>query len=457
MSWRPTQTDLSAIAGPADGWTYDCVFQEIDIASRELIFEWKSLDHVPVENVRSLSVFRVSLSPGCVADDCEQTYYAPGGRNSDGSTEDAPFDYCHMNSIKKDSAGNYITSMRGPSAVYYIDGESGELLWTLSGKNSSFEMQDGATFWYQHDAHVLGDAEANPLRVSIFDNGAEASGDAPAEPMRGIILSLDTDAMTASLEQEYLPTVGGYAQSQGGMDVLDDGQVFIGWGSEPYFGMYQEDGTLMYEAQFGTGSSDVQSYRAHHQVWIGAPTTPPSFVVQGMAMDGGNDTSGLTGFVSWNGATEVETWVLLGSTTTAAPGQNLRELGRTQRMGFESNFTIDANNGETFFAVAAYDADDGCLGVSEMLDVSGGNATSTGVMGACPNGAPTVTPSAELPEPTESGGGDSDGGDSGSGGDNGDSGDSGSGGENAGANLVPSAMLAIAGGLAGVAATLLAL
>jgi hypothetical protein len=32
-----------------DGWTFDCVFQEIDLGSNELLFEWRSLEHVPIE------------------------------------------------------------------------------------------------------------------------------------------------------------------------------------------------------------------------------------------------------------------------------------------------------------------------------------------------------------------------------------------------------------------------
>lgn len=31
-AWRLVQTDLSAVNGPTDGWTFDCVVQEVDVA-----------------------------------------------------------------------------------------------------------------------------------------------------------------------------------------------------------------------------------------------------------------------------------------------------------------------------------------------------------------------------------------------------------------------------------------
>ena len=48
-SWRVTETDLSSIGGPVDGWTFDCVFQEIDIQRNQLLFEWRSLEHVAID------------------------------------------------------------------------------------------------------------------------------------------------------------------------------------------------------------------------------------------------------------------------------------------------------------------------------------------------------------------------------------------------------------------------
>lgn len=105
-SWRVTSADLTAVGGPADGWTWDCVFQETttepDPSARTVLFEWHSLDHVPVE----------------------QTYF--GISDNAGSAEDDPFDYCHINSLEKTNDGNYLVSMRGPSTIYHISAETGQ-------------------------------------------------------------------------------------------------------------------------------------------------------------------------------------------------------------------------------------------------------------------------------------------------------------------------------------------
>ena len=46
---------------------------------------------------------------------------------------------CHLNSIDKDRDGNYLVSLRHTCGVYYINGTTGDLIWTLGSVNSSFE------------------------------------------------------------------------------------------------------------------------------------------------------------------------------------------------------------------------------------------------------------------------------------------------------------------------------
>lgn len=160
----------------------------------QLLFEWRSLEHVPVE----------------------QTYFAIS--NDDGSSEDNAFDYCHINSVEKDSLGNYLVSMRGPSTIYYIDGQTSEVRWELGGKSSSFDMGEGATFWYQHDARFRSDSSQSVFNVSLFDNAAGGDGD--EEPTaRAIMVQLNMDTMEATLVWEHLPSFNTTAPSQGNTQV----------------------------------------------------------------------------------------------------------------------------------------------------------------------------------------------------------------------------------------------
>lgn len=74
-SWRLVSgVNLSTTEVPgatADGWTFDCVFQEMDLGSSELLFEWRSLEHVPIE----------------------ESYFEPTTGDAHASESD-PFDYC---------------------------------------------------------------------------------------------------------------------------------------------------------------------------------------------------------------------------------------------------------------------------------------------------------------------------------------------------------------------------
>lgn len=67
-------------------------------------------------------------------------------QENNGNSSDNAFDFCHINSVEKIAAtGDYLISMRGPSTIYLIDGQSGEITWRLSGKYSNFTMGENAT------------------------------------------------------------------------------------------------------------------------------------------------------------------------------------------------------------------------------------------------------------------------------------------------------------------------
>jgi hypothetical protein len=122
-AWRLTETDLTPSNGTGTGWTFDCVFQEVDISGEtdKLMFEWSALAH---------------MNTG-------ESYFTVQG---DGNSSSNPFDWCHINSLEKISAtGNWLVSLRGPSTLYYIDGQNGDILWRLGGKNSNFTMGTNAT------------------------------------------------------------------------------------------------------------------------------------------------------------------------------------------------------------------------------------------------------------------------------------------------------------------------
>jgi len=317
-AYKPVTTSLSRVGGPAKGVVLSGVVQEIDIPSGRVLFEWSSLDHVPVTD---------SYSPFA------------------GGTKAAPWDYFHVNSISIAPDGSLLVSARHTSTVYKVARPSGKVVWQLGGKRSSFGMGPGARFWFQHHALPQG-----PDTVSIFDDGG---GPPEKEPQsRGILLNLDTRAMRATLQRSYVHPTRLQATSQGSMQVLPGGRVLIGWGNLPYFSEFTQNGTLIMDGRFPAGD---ESYRAFTAAWTGHPTDIPAVAARM------NPAGGSVVYASWNGATQVGSWTVLAGKT---PG-GLVPAGSAPRHGFETRIAV--NSLGPYFAVTADDASGRELGRSATV------------------------------------------------------------------------------------------
>ena len=95
----------------------------------------------------------------------------------------------------------------------------------------------------------------------------------------------------------------------GDVEPLPNGNVFVGWGSEPYFSEYSRSGRLLFEGELP--GPDL-TYRATLEQWEGLPLTPPA----GAARTAGSAT---TVYASWNGATR--RGVLAGPRRRQRPGR----------------------------------------------------------------------------------------------------------------------------------------
>ena len=84
---------------------------------------------------------------------------------------------------------------------------------------------------------------------------------------------------------------------------------------------------VRWTARFGLDNL-VQNYRAYKAEWQGFPTTSPSLFL------GENGNGCRAGYVSWNGATNVEEWVVYESRAK----EDLSQVGRIGNKGFETQF-----------------------------------------------------------------------------------------------------------------------
>jgi hypothetical protein len=137
-------------------------------------------------------------------------------------------------------------------------------------------------------------------------------------------LKLDQQTRQATLVAQYGRDGGFTSDYMGDTQPLPNGNVFVGFGSEPYFSEYSQSGKLLFEGELP--GPDL-TYRATLQQWVGLPLTPPV----GAARQMGGKT---TVYASWNGATEVVSWRVLGGngTGTATP----TVVAAAPRSGFET-------------------------------------------------------------------------------------------------------------------------
>lgn len=314
--------DLTPVGGTPDGSVREGIVQELDIETGRVLFEWHSLDHIPLT----------------------ETYLPLAADKT------FPYDYVHLNSIDVDRDGHLIVSSRYTSTVYKIDHRTGDVIWRLGGKDSNFKMGPGTVTAFQHDARIRPNGH-----LTVFDNSADNQGNkAPgvASRSRGIEMALDQTAMTATLVAEYIHPGTVLTTAQGNVETLPNGNVFIGWGVTGYSSEFTHDGRIVLDSKLPDGA---YSYRAFRNVWAGYPTDPPAIAAQPAA------SGGLTVYASWNGATEVATWDVLAG---ADPSQ-LKSAGSANRNGFETAIPVDSS--PAYVAVQAKSAAGDVLGTSKTI------------------------------------------------------------------------------------------
>ncbi|HEX5852099.1 MAG TPA: arylsulfotransferase family protein [Solirubrobacteraceae bacterium] len=305
--------DLFSVGGPRKGTIQDAIFQEIDLATGAVLLEWHSLEHIPLTES-----------------------YAPVGPE---------WDYFHINSADLDGDGNLLISARSTHTIYKLD-RAGKIIWRLGGRRGDFDMGPGSHFAWQHHARRQPDGT-----LTVFDNGATP---AVEKLSRGLILDVDERAMTATLLRQYTHA-GVLTGSQGSMQPLANGNVFVGWGEAPRVSEFDASGRLLFDALLGV---KYQSYRAFRLPWSGQPAEAPALALTRRGRE-------MAAYASWNGATDVHTWHLLAGQDTEG---SLERVTSARAHDFETILRTDAHG--PYFAVRALDAHGGELGRSSTTELA---------------------------------------------------------------------------------------
>ncbi len=318
-AYDPILCNLSAVGGPAYGGVTDSVFQEIDVRTGLVMYEWTSIDHVALGES-----------------------YEPANRSSTAY----PYDFFHLNSVSLDRDGSLLISSRNTWTVYKLATASGQILWRLGGKHPSFKMGPGTGTAWQHDPRELPDGA-----ISTFDNGDSPKAHSES---RGIVVGVNQQTGTATLLTRLTHTPALLVESQGNLQALANGDWFVGWGQEPYFSEFSPEGQLLFDAHF---PAHDESYRAFRFEWTGTPAHPPTFAF-GAASGGGG-----TVYASWNGATLVASWRVL----AGASPSSLGTVALEPRSSFETAIAVPAGTAGPYVEVQALGAAGQVLGSSAAV------------------------------------------------------------------------------------------
>lgn len=318
--YNTEKADLSSIGGPKDGYVYNCHVQEIDVRSGAVLLDWNALEHV----------------------DIAETYLGlTQDEGHDGKTPGRAFDAYHLNAVDDDGDALYI-SARHTHAIYKIDRGSGAVLWRWGGRRSDISVASDAVFAWQHDVrhHVDG-------TISLFDNHLYSGTDGVSSAM---FFTIDEQAGTSTLVRKY-----SYARhlgtAMGSAQLLENGNVLVGWGTDASVTEFASDGTAVFEADL-----TAISYRANRAMWKAQPATLPDVGVK-PASDGR-----LKVHASWNGATGVHRWRVL----TGTGADTLTPVKTVHRSGFETSTLVTR---AATVAVQALDATGAVLATSAPLTI----------------------------------------------------------------------------------------
>jgi hypothetical protein len=312
----PIDCDLAAAGGPHNGAVTDAIFQEIDLRTGLVRREWTSLDHVPLSDSYS---------------------------SAKTTSTEWPFDFFHLNSIDQLPSGRTLISARNTWTLYELNTLTGQILLRIGGKHSEVKLAPGTATAFQHDATMLTNGT-----ISVFDNG----GVPKVQPQSlGLVVSVNPATKTDTLVAQFAHPSALSSGSQGDIQQLAGGDMFVGWGAEPYFSEFSPSGQLLLD---GHMHGSYESYRTYRFPWVGTPRNAPAIAAVPA-------NAAVTVYASWNGSTQVASWrVFAGSSP-----QTLAPVATGARTGFETAITTPAR--APYVAVQALEASGAVIGTSKTI------------------------------------------------------------------------------------------
>ena len=242
LIYNPVRRDLSSIGGVKNDTVWQCIVQELDIESGEVLFEWHSLEHVGID----------------------ETYTAVSQDGRPG------LDYFHANSIEVDHDSNLIVSARQTFAVYKIDRSTGEVMWRSGAEE---RLRDGSRHPICLPARRQAPTRRNDihLRQRHHDLSRWPAGGHRRVPRHRAEARRGADERLAGREYTHPDKL--HADAPATCNCLPNGNVFVGWGRALVLSEFSKDGELLFDARLPPPNRSYKSFRFHGTGT--RPTDPP--------------------------------------------------------------------------------------------------------------------------------------------------------------------------------------
>ncbi len=316
--YNEAPANLSLYGGPAKGTVLEGIVQELDVKTGKVLLEWHSLEHAgPDESFRD----------------------PPAGR---------PWDYFHLNSIGVLSGRQPHRLL--PARVDRVQDQPPHGQGDLASRRQEERLRDRPRRGVRLPAPRprLPRQPRLALRQRLVlsgvgDGTGVARAPAPARPRREDGRARPRGSQPARRAERG---DGQTPRSSPAEACSSAGEPCHGYSEFDANGRVRYDATLV-----GLGTS----YRAFRQRWKATPLTRPAVA----SVRNGDGT--LDVFTSWNGATEVAQWQILGGADASA----LDPVRTVPRSGFETQVQLATT--PAFVAAVALDAHGNALGRSNPL------------------------------------------------------------------------------------------
>ncbi|KAJ6439131.1 phosphatidylserine decarboxylase family protein [Purpureocillium lavendulum] len=290
---------------------YESIFQEVDLESGELLFEWRAASYT-----------------------------------------------ASINSVDKSTEGDYLVagSFSGSNTVICVSHKHGHILWQLGGSANDFkDASSGAAtrFSGYHQASFL----QNETSLVILDHGSatvtESTG--RGSDVRILELELDLERMVVSLAGTNQPL--SKLSTASAVQFLPNGNILLSYDGIPSFREVSKSDVLC-DVHFSpslvpsltkgpgmAGLAKGHNYRISKFHWVGQPKGLPEIAV---------DTEERAVYVSWNGATTIDAWVL--QSKRKGDSDTWIDHVRVPKLQFETRIPIPRHS-EEILRVVALDQD----------------------------------------------------------------------------------------------------